>query len=622
MAAKVTVRELVTKLTIGGNAGDKLAKFGLAMNGVKAGLGVMVGAVKSASAATLGLVDDVTALGDGIAKTSRQIGISAKSFQRLSFAADRSGAPIQNLKKGLQNIERNLRDASIAAGEGKGTGFSKALAEVGIRLKEFEGLNPEEKLGLIGEALSQVADKGRRVALSQKLVGEEAGPKLASLLAEGTRGIKALGDEAERYGLVMGDKAIAASEKFQDTMANTKAVLTGVKAAIGVALIPIVEKAVNKFKDWLLINRKFVVSKFEKAAKALTKAFGYLVENIDEIVEGFNSISDLSGDVIGFFMDLAEAVGGIERLIKLATAAWVTYKIAAIAATTGLALGPLALLAVGLLAVGAAFAEIETSADRARKARDRFNAGLKEKEPVDKKQAARDAEAIAKATREGKELSPALRARLASQNSRQTQISFDAARGFVKTNVANLAGTRARAGRRLAGKSGIGVGTRKPIKTGAGQLGLLKELELQVVGLRRDAADAREAGPAQSDEGFVAGLITPGSGGGGGGRSFKPLGTGGGDKDEAASLSEELAMAIKSGRLPESAALLDSTTPPILITQTNVNVQMEIDASMEFDGVAGQDPESFIDRVRETVIEEFGVQVREAMDEVSPQLAR
>ena len=611
----ITVRELVTKLTIGGNATDKLAKFGLAMNGVKAGLGILVGAVKVASAATIGLVDDVTQLGDTIAKTSRQVGISAKEFQRLSFAAERSGVPMVNLKKGLQNIERNLRDAALAAGKGKGTGFTAALDEVGLSIKDFEGLNAEEKIGLFGEALSQVADEGRRVALSQKLVGEEAGPRFASLLAEGTGGLKALGDEAERLGLVMDGKALKASEAFQDSMTNLRSVVMGLKTTIGVALIPIVKKGVDGFKDWILANREFIKQNFEKVVKFLSKAFDGLADNLDDIIKGFQDLVGFGRDMLAFFSGLVSTLGGVENTIRLLTAAWVTYKIAAIAATTGLALGPIGILAVGLLAVAAAFSEIETEADRARKARDRFTAGLKEKEPINKKQATLDAAAITRLTRRGQRLPLALLARLASQNSRQTQISIDAAKAQIQVGKKRPSRTRVIGGKFGTIKRGSERFDQLNLLQGAGkgELDLLKEFEAEIAGIRKAAASPG----VDTGDSIIDSLPTGGGGGGGGGG-----GKGGAKKDTDEDLSELLAAAIKSGQLPESAALLASTQPPIIIPITNNTITVEVDATSTFEGVPGENASEFVERAEEVFGDLWGRKMLEAIDELRPQLAR
>ena len=607
MAAKVTVRELVTKLTIGGNAGDKLAKFGLAMNGVKAGLDLMVGAVRAASAATLGLVDDVTQAGDAIAKTSREVGVTAKQFQRLSFAADRSGVPLQNLKKGLQNIERNLRDATIAAGKGQSTGFSAALAEVGIRLKEFEGLDAEEKIGLLGEALSQVADEGRRVALSQKLVGEEAGPKFASFLAEGTEGIKALGDEAERLGLVMSDDALAASESFQDSMTNMGSVLKGIKTTIGVALIPVVQKAVDKFRDWLLQNRKFITSRFEKFVEGLTKAFDFLVKNIDRIIRDFGDLAEIGGNIIRIFMNLTDAVGGVGNALRIATVAWGTYKTAALAATVGLSLGPVGLLAIALAGVAVAFTKVETAATRARRAGILFEEGTKESAPVDKKQVESDAAALVSSVRNVKRLSPEVRQRLATTSKEQATLTF------LRANDIKREARRKSRKRVFNPKTGgffpqIAGGAQGQSEEIEDQL--LRDTQATINFERRQARIAQERSiESQFDTSTDDG-----------GRTFTPIKEPGKPKKD--DFADLLAGAIKSGQFPESAALLASTQPPIIIPITNIAVTVDVDATSTFEGVPGENALEFTGQAQDFLEEFWDRKMNTAMDELRPQLAR
>ena len=175
-----TIRELVVALRFDGdNAMTKLAKFGLAVNGVKAGLEIMAGAMNAARAATFGFVNDQTAAGDQIAKTARAMGVGAKEFQRLAFAAEQSGVPMGNLIKASQNLARNMRDAALSGGKG---GFATALTEVGLEMKDLIGLSFEDKLALIGEALQKLPTEAAKVAASQKLLGEEAVPKFASFL--------------------------------------------------------------------------------------------------------------------------------------------------------------------------------------------------------------------------------------------------------------------------------------------------------------------------------------------------------------------------------------------------------------------------------------------------------
>ncbi len=619
MAAKITVRELITKLTIGGNAGDKLAKFGLQMNGIKAGLGLMVGVMKLASKATIGLVDDITKIGDGIAKMAGQTGVAAKALQRLSFTADRSGASMRGLRKGLQNIQKNLRDAEIAAGKGKGTGFTAALAEIGLRFKDLQDLSPEKQLGLLGDALNSVTDKGRRMALSQKLLGERSGPNLAQLLAEGTEGIKKLGDEAERLGLVMGDKALKASEAFQDRMTDLRAVLKGLKTTIGVALIPIVEKAVKKFTEWLLLNRKFITGKFEKGVKFLTKAFAGLVDNLDGIVDAFGDMADLSMEVLDFFRSLADAVGGLDRLIVLAAAAWGTYRIAMLAATVGLSLTPLGLAATALGLIAAGFLLISKNARMARIENVKFNKGRLEDEPVDEDAVRMDAAAVADSLLNQRRLDPFTRARLEETSKQQLAQTMKRAKDILDDpgKVIDRSGRSATSNFMGLDTSGVRTSgrrtrTTKTAKALLPQLGKTIDLERFLISERTRFAEENEGRRATSVDG-------------GAGRSFRPVRGGGAGKADAPadkSFEELMADAIRSGQLPEAAALLTSTQPPIIITNTNINIQMDVDASMEFEGIAGESDGDLLERIREVATDVLGTEVRSAMDQLKPQLAR
>lgn len=609
----ITVRELVTKLTVKGNAMDKLAKFGLAVGGVRAGLGIMVGAMKIASRATFGLVDDVTKLGDSVAKTARAVGLGAKEYQRLKFAADRSGIGMRNLDLGLKNIQKSIRDASIAAGKGKKDSFATALNEVGLELKDLKNLNAEEQIGLLGEALSSVADKGRRLALSQELIGERAGPKFASLLAEGTAGIKALGDEAERLGLVLDEDALDASEDFQDSLTNMRATLTGVKNVVGITLLPTIKKGVDGFTKWTVANREFIKLKFEKVVEFLSDKFNSLLKNIDGITDGFGSLVDGAAGVMRFFSDLAEAVGGVTNLIKLATAGWVAFKVAQTAALVGVSLSPLGLLFIALTAIAVAFNDIETSAEAAERATKRFGASQGSQGAnfeIDEGQATRDAAAIARSAGSGKEVDPKVRARLLSGDQRQSQRAFDIARKIQAGRLTSGGGLATVRSGALAQKAG--PRSRR----------LLQLIEDDIAESRARALRAESARSAEPEPVFgIAGLPGFGPDISGSGRTFASISAPGKD-DKGPSLDELISEAIKSGKLPEEAALLASTQPPIIIPITNNNITVNVDAPTTIEGASAENAEDFRQIAREEFDNGLVGAVREAMDELRPQLAR
>ncbi len=613
--AGITVRELVVKLEVKGDAKKKLNEITAATDQVKKAFLAVSAAAVATGAAVFALVDNVTKIGDELAKTSRSTGITAREFQRLSFVADRSGVPIGNMIKGLQNIGRNMRDAALAAGTGQKTGFSIALEEVGLRLEDLTKLGFEDRIGLIGEALSRVADTGRRVALSQKLIGEEAGPKFASLILEGRAGIAKLGDEFERLGFVMDKDALNASEAFQDSMTRLTTVAIGVKNAVGVGLIPVVEKVVKSFTKWLLVNRKVITQGAEKFVKKLSDGFDVLIENADDIVRNMGEVLDLFIRFVSILADMVEGVGGLTNAIKIATVAFVSFKIAMIAG-----LGPVGLLVTGLVGLAVAFSDIKTEADLAREAQDRFNRGAKEQVPLDRKLAKANAARLAADIRGGKALTPALEQSLVEASSLQLQETLKVAAKILK------------GGRRATGKrfgpgefSGFSSQVRalqRKQRTAGADIRTLNLIRESIVLDRARAQAQKRPTAAKVDEpvfGIAGTELDPGF-------DFRPsrLPTKPGEPgaQDKQSLDELIADAIRSGKLPEEAALLASTQPPIIIPITNNNFDVDVQAPVTLTGIEGETAEELSGRFSEMFERGMSRVLIEALDVLRPKAAR
>jgi hypothetical protein len=266
MAQKIKVAELLVDLGIGKNDAAKAAEkldtrlgkakksaklLGTGLKQLAKGFAVFAAAATGAALGVFKFVDSVATTGDEIIKTSKKIGTGVEELQRLRFAADRSGADVKKMDLAIKNLSKGMQDMA----DGSGLLLRNAIEELGIQLDDLQGLTAEEKIGLIGDAMKEVEDEGQRTALAMNIFGSRAGPELVPLLLEGSKGIKALGDEAERLGLVMGEDAAKQSEVFVDRMTDLKAVLTGVKNTIGVTLIPVVQDLVKRFTDWLLVNK-------------------------------------------------------------------------------------------------------------------------------------------------------------------------------------------------------------------------------------------------------------------------------------------------------------------------------------------------------------------------------
>jgi hypothetical protein len=323
MATKVTVAELL--VDIGLDTDDAVAaakKFDKRMAstiktaksltaGAKElakGLAVFTAAATAAALGVFKLVDSITTAGDEIGKAAKQFGTSTKELQEMRFAAEASGASADSLTMALKNQAKFMEEASTGAV----TPFTQTLQAVGIQLNDIAALkSPQERFGMIGEALKNVDDEAQRVAFAMKLVGEESGPRLIPFLLEGREGLAALGEQAQSLGVVMGEDAVAASEAFQGSVQNAKATVTGIATVLGTELIPIVDKALKRFVEWTKANKDLIrvrveafVQRVTDAVEKLTPLFERLAEVVLLLVENFDTLAALfvGGKLIsGFF---------------------------------------------------------------------------------------------------------------------------------------------------------------------------------------------------------------------------------------------------------------------------------------------------------------------------------
>lgn len=252
-------------------------------------------AVAAGAALLTGLIVNVAAAGDEIAKTAGKIGAGTTELQRLRFAAQRSGAEAATLDKAIRKLNVGLVDAAT-----KGTGpTAEGLDAIGLSASALEGLTVEEKLGQISEALRSVADDGERSAVAAKIFGERAGPELLPLLDQGAAGIAALGDRAEALGGVLGDKALKDSEAFQDAILDLKTAAMGAGAGLVSGLIPQVTEAANGIADWAAENDEFIR---QDLPAALEKIVGATIDVVKFFVEAATQVDDFVAEV----EDLAE----------------------------------------------------------------------------------------------------------------------------------------------------------------------------------------------------------------------------------------------------------------------------------------------------------------------------
>jgi hypothetical protein len=117
---------------------------------------------------------------------SDQLGISAESVQRLSFAFAQGGATQEDFVKGTAKLVDNMQSAR----DGSETAI-KSFAKLGISLDEINNLSTEQMLVRIADGMKEADDPTRNLAAAMDLLGK-SGRNLVPTLKEG-------GDELKKY---------------------------------------------------------------------------------------------------------------------------------------------------------------------------------------------------------------------------------------------------------------------------------------------------------------------------------------------------------------------------------------------------------------------------------------
>ncbi len=182
--------------------GDSIRTIGLRMAALGAGLLTpMLGAAKTFSA-----------MGDQVAKMAKRTGLSVETLSELRFVASQTGTEFESLEMAFRRMQRSIYDA----GRGLSTA-ADALADLGLRFEDLDGLSPERQFKLLGERIGRIEDPTRKAALAMTLFGR-TGTNLLPMFADGASGIEALQRRARELGLTMRTEDARAAEDFTDAL--------------------------------------------------------------------------------------------------------------------------------------------------------------------------------------------------------------------------------------------------------------------------------------------------------------------------------------------------------------------------------------------------------------------
>ena len=259
-------KTLTKSLEMMGSAAKTAAKIGVAS------IAAIGGAAVKAGKEIWDMANQTAEAGDEIDKESQKLGLSAESYQKLSYAMERSGGSVDAFKKGTINISKELENVKNGV-DGAGDTFTN----LGVKMQNADGSmrSTEDVLLDSVDALSKIKDETARNAAANELFGKSY-TELAPLLNQGSEGIKGLMNEAEEYGMVMSDDAVKAGATFEDSLKRMQETMNGVKNNLMGSLLPGLTDVMDGISD--LIAGK------DGAEEKITKGVTNLIENVRNLI--------------------------------------------------------------------------------------------------------------------------------------------------------------------------------------------------------------------------------------------------------------------------------------------------------------------------------------------------
>ena len=258
------------------NAKDKMtAPIKKMRNSMKAFAGVATAAIGAiATGRAVQALNDFASSGDDIAKTARKIGISAEALQELRFAADRSGVSAETLDGAFQKLNKNIGD--LRAGTGTLTTYlNKSNPELAEQLKLVD--SNEEAFGLLTDAMANADNEMDRAALAQAAFGR-SGQDLIVMTENGTEGINALREEAQKYGNIISTDAAMASELYVDSLTNMKNAMMAVRNKALIPLLNKIQPFIQKIADYVSANQDLIGQKIDSVFMKLGNAVKFTMD--------------------------------------------------------------------------------------------------------------------------------------------------------------------------------------------------------------------------------------------------------------------------------------------------------------------------------------------------------
>ena len=222
-----------------------IIKANLISDAIKAGLSALVDGVKAVGSAMAESLSAGAEYADNILTMSTVTGISTENLQKYNAVAELVDVSTETMTK---SMAKNLKSMTSAQ-EGTGA-MAEAYGKLGVSVTNADGSlrDSETVYWETIDALKNVTDETERDSIAMVLLGKSA-QELNPLIAQGSEGIKALGDEAVKMGAVLSEDALNSLGAVDDEMQRFSSITSATSNLFASAFAPAISTLMGGVND-------------------------------------------------------------------------------------------------------------------------------------------------------------------------------------------------------------------------------------------------------------------------------------------------------------------------------------------------------------------------------------
>lgn len=217
---------------------------------VSVALVAVVGAISGAAVGLFNLAKSTAEFGSDIFDASQKTGLHAEALSALKFAADQSGASMQDLEVAVKVFSKTVGDAARGSDEAR---------DKLIRL----GVDPKKAIVDLQGALAQAfktinsAPEGiKQMNASMDAFGSRSGPNMIATIRSFDGNLEELIKKAKELGVTLTDEDAKAADKFGDTLDTISAQVKGLGYTVAREFMPQIQSAMTDVSKFVKENRE------------------------------------------------------------------------------------------------------------------------------------------------------------------------------------------------------------------------------------------------------------------------------------------------------------------------------------------------------------------------------